>query len=164
MRKSVLALSVALLGCVVAAPVAYAAPSTFDTKKACADVVDGRATYQSVPDPTTPEYAEVLAQMDLRGTACKNITYTMTVLVSDTDSTPIATVDGISEPGAADGSTPPRVQFRTDHTTFPNPAPTEVCVVITTSKSNGTVLDSAPDTGCVPLLLDSDVSGSQKFR
>jgi len=162
MRKPALAITAALLGCVMAAPMAYAAPSTGDAKKACADIVDGRATYQSVPDATTPTGAEVLAQMDLGANACKNFGYTMTVLASDTDSTVLATADGVPVPATSEPSVPPRVEF---DASLPYPGPEGViCIVITTSKSNGRVLDSAPDTGCVPIPIDSDVSGALKFR
>jgi hypothetical protein len=162
MRKPVLAITAALLGCIMAAPMAYAAHSTGDAKKACADVVDGRATYQSVPDATTPTGSEVLAQMDLGANACKNIGYTLIVLASDTDSTVLATADGVSVPASSDPSVPPRVEFDAP---LPYPGPEgEVCIVITTSKSNGKVLDSAPDAGCVPMPIDSDVSGALKFR
>jgi hypothetical protein len=162
MRKPVLAITAALLGCVIAAPTAYGTPSTGDAKKACADIVDGRATYQSVPDPTTPTGADVLAQMDLAANACKNIGYTLTVLASDTDSTVLATDEGVPVPGSVDPAVPPRVEFGVS---LPYPGPEGVvCIVITTSKKNGRVLDSAPDTGCVPIPIDSDVSGALKFR
>lgn len=161
MRKSVIAVTVALVGMLVAAPMANAARSTGDTKKACADIVEGRATYVSVPDATNATGAEVRAQMDLGAAACKNIAYTMTVLASDTDLTVLATASGVPVPAATDGSTPPRVEFSS---AFSLPAPSGVCVIITTSKSNGTVLDSAPDTGCVPLPLDPETVGAQRFR
>ena len=89
MRKSALLVSVALLGVLLASPVAHAAKSTGDTKKAYADVVDGRAVYQSVSDVTTATSSEVLAQMDLGAAACKNITYTMTVLASSASTRPV---------------------------------------------------------------------------
>ena len=105
MRKPIVAVTTTLLGCVMVAstavPAAVAAPagSDSDTKKACADVVEGRATYQSVPDGSTPAGSEVLAQMDLRAFACKNVRYTMTVLASETDPTVLATVAGIPSGG-----------------------------------------------------------------
>ena len=64
MRKSAIAVAAVLVGMLVAAPVATAAPSTGDAKKACADIVEGRVNYQSLPDEVTPTSAEVLAQMD----------------------------------------------------------------------------------------------------
>jgi hypothetical protein len=39
-----------------------------------------------------------------------------------------------------------------------------VCVVITTTKSNGSVLDRAPDSGCVAVPINSSVAGATKFR
>ena len=161
MRKSALAITAALLGCVIAVPTAFAAHSTGDAKKGCADIVDGRAVYQSVPDTTTPTGSEVLAQMDLAANACKNVTYTLTVRASDTDPTIVGTAAGVSVP-SSDPAVPPRVEFDAN---LPYPGPDGVvCIDITTSKKNGTVLDAAPDDGCVPMELDSDVSGSQKFR
>jgi len=160
MRKSLIAFIAALLGCVAVAPMAWAAPSTSDTKRGCADIVEGRATYQSVPDETTPTGSQVLAQMDLAKQACKNITYTLTVLTSETDSAVLATADGVRIPATT--ATPPRVEFTAS---LPYPGPDgDVCISITTSKSNGQVLDAAPDTGCVAIPIDSDVSGALKFR
>ena len=162
MRKSLLAITVALLCCVLAVPIAQAAPSTGDTKKACADIVDGRAVYQSVPGEVTPTGSQVLAQMDLGANACKNLKYTMTVLASDTDPTVLATADAVRIPATGNPLTPARVQFDAP---LPYPGPEGlVCIAITTTKKNGQVLDAAPDTGCVPIPIDSDVSGATKFR
>ena len=118
MRKSVLTATATVVACVVAVPMAFASSSTPDTKRACADVVDGRSTYFSVPDPTNPTGSEVLAQMDLRANACKRISYTMTVRgsetippsrASDARRTVLAVVQGVSV--AATPTTPPRVEF-----------------------------------------------------
>lgn len=160
MRKSVIAVTVGLVGMLVATPMATAAQSTGDAKKACADIVEGRAAYQSVFEGTTITGSQLQAQMDLGAAACKNVTYTMTVLASEIDPTVLASTLGAPVPAAADGS-PPRVVFSSG---FSLPAPAGVCVVITTSKSNGTVLDRAPDVGCIAIALDSEVSGLQRFR
>ena len=157
MRKSVLTVTATLIACVVAVPMAYAASSTPDTKRACADVVDGRATYFSVPDTTNPTGSEALAQMDLRANACKKISYTMTVLGQDSV---LATVAGV--PVKATYTTPPRVEFGAS-LDYPGPDGV-VCIVITTSRPDGKVFDRAPDSECVPLPIDSDVSGAIKFH
>jgi hypothetical protein len=160
MRKSVIAVTVALAGMLVTAPVATAAQSTGDAKKACADIVEGRVNYQSTPDDVSPTGAEVLAQMDLGANACKNVVYTLTVFGGSTDVDVVGTAAGV--PVAATTSTPPRVEFQT-------PVPFAslsdvVCVVITTTKSNGDVLDRAPDAGCVALPINSSVAGATRFR
>lgn len=162
MRKSVIAVVVgtALAGVLVAAPMATAAPSTGDAKKACADIVEGRVNYQSLPDDVSPTSAEVLAQMDLGANACKNISYTMTAYAGETDVDMVATTAGV--PVAANDVDPPRVEFRT-------PVPFAslddvVCVVITTTKSNGGILDRAPDSGCVALPINSSIAGATRFR
>ncbi len=133
------------------------APSTGDAKKPCADIVEGRVNYQSLPDEVTPTSAEVLAQMDLGAEACKNLSYTMTVYAGETDVDVVATTSGV--PVAATTADPPRVQFLT-------PVPFTslsdvVCVVITTSKSNGSILDRAPDSGCVAAPINSSVAVAQ---
>lgn len=156
MRKSVLTATATLIACVVAVPMAYAA-STPDTKRACADVVDGRATYFSVPDTTNPTGSQVLAQMDLRANTCKKISYTMTVFGTDG---PLTEVPGV--PVKATYTTPPRVEFGAS-LGYPGPDGV-VCIVITTTRPDGKVLDRAPDSQCVPLPIDSDVSGAIKFH
>ena len=160
MRKSVIAVTVALVGMLVAAPVATAAQSSGDAKKACADIVEGRVNYQSLPDDVNPTGAEVLAQMDLGANACKNVVYTLTVFGGSTDVDVVGTAIGV--PAAATDTTPPRVEFQT-------PVPFAglsdvVCVVITTTKSNGGILDRAPDSGCVALPINSSIAGATRFR
>lgn len=160
MRKSLTAVTVALVGMLVAAPMATAAQSTGDAKKACADIVEGRVNYQSLPDDVNPVSAEVLAQMDLGASACKNISYTLTVFGGDTEGVVVGTASGV--PVAPTTSTPPRVEFQA-------PVPFAslsdvVCVVITTAKSNGGVLDRAPDSGCVALPINSSIAGATRFR
>jgi hypothetical protein len=160
MRKSVIAVTVALVGMLVAAPMATAGQSTGDTKKACADVVEGRVNYQSTPDDVNPTGAEVLAQMDLGANACKNIIYTLTVFGGSTDVDVVGTAMGV--PAAATDTTPPRVEFQT---AVPFASLSDVvCVVITTTKSNGGILDRAPDSGCVALPINSSIAGATRFR
>lgn len=156
MRKSAVFVVVALVGMLAAAPMASAGQPIDDAKKACSDIVEGRAIYASVETG-----AQVRAQMDLGAAACKNVRYTMTVLKSETDSTVLATASGVPVPAATDGSTPARVEF---FSSFGLAPPAEVCVIVTTSKSNGTVLDRAPDAGCVALPLDTDLGSAQRFR
>ena len=161
MQKSAIAAAVALIGAFVAAPVANAAPPSGDTHRACADIVEGRVNYQSLPDDVTPTGAEVLAQMDLGAAACKNVIYTMSVYAGETNESLLATASGVAV--AATDQSPPRVEFQT-------PVPFAslsdvVCVVIASSiKSNGRVLDRAPDSECVALPINSTVSGAQRFR
>jgi len=162
MRKLLIALIAVLLGSVMAAPTVNAAPSTGDTKKACADIIDGRAVYQSVLEAPSETGAEVLAQMDLGAWACSKVTYTMTVLESETDSTVLATVEGVPNRPTDDPNVVPRVEFAAK---APNNGPeSDVCVVITTTKNNGKVLDRAPDTNCVLLLIDDDNAGLSRWR
>lgn len=160
MRKPILAITALAVGCVLAVPTAQAAPSTSDTNRRCADVVEGWATFETNLDKLEPTTADVRAQMELADTFCHNVTYTMTVLTSQTEPTVLAKSPGI--PSAPMRDEPPRVEFRA---TLPYPGPDGVvCVVITTAKPNGKVFDSAPDTGCVPVPIDSDVQGFLRFR
>lgn len=160
MHKSAIAASIALLAALVAAPVASATPPLGDTNRACADIVEGRVNYQSLPDDITPTSAEVLAQMDLRANACKKLRYTLTVFDGSTDVDVVGTASG--EPVAATATDPPRVEFQTS---VPFTSVTDVvCVVITTSKSNGDILDRAPDSECVALPINSSIAGATKFR
>ncbi len=162
MRKSVIAVTVALVGMMVAAPMASAGQWVGDTKKACADIVDGRVNYQSLPlgDPA-PTGAEVIGQVDLGGKACNNVTYTMTVYSGDTATGTPTTTTGVAV--AATATDPPRVNFSTPVTLVSATTDT-VCVAFDTSTSKGVVLDPAPDTGCFAYIINSDTSGSTKFR
>jgi hypothetical protein len=162
MRKLLISLIAVLLGSVMAAPTVNAAPSTGDAKKACADIIEGRAVYQSVPDSPAESGAEVLAQMDLGARACKKVNYTMTVLESETDSTVLATAEGVPNRPTDDPNVVPRVEFTAK---APNRGPdSDVCVVITTTTKNGKVLDRAPDTNCVLLLIDDNNPGLSRWR
>ncbi len=161
MRKSAIAVAAVLVGMLVAAPVATAAPSTGDAKKACADIVEGRVNYQSLPDEVTPTSAEVLAQMDLGAEACKNVSYTMTVYAGETDVDVVATTSGV--PVAATTADPPRVQFQTRRSRSPVSV-TWFAWSSRLSKSNGSILDRAPDTGCVAVPINSSVAGATRFR
>jgi hypothetical protein len=75
--------------------------------------------------------------------------------------TPIVTSSGIAV--AATESTPPRVQFTTP---IPLVSPTTdtVCVAFSTSTSKGELLDPAPDLGCFPFVINSDISGATRFK
>jgi len=162
MRKLIIALSAVILGSVMVAPTVNAAPSTGDAKKACADIIDGRATYRSVLEAPSETGAEVLAQMDLGAWACSKVTYTMTVFESETDSTVLATAEGVPNRPTDDPNVVPRVEFATK---APNNGPeSDVCLVVTATKKNGKVLDRAPDTDCISYTIDSDVTGFQKWR
>ncbi len=172
MRKSVIAVTAALVGMLVAAPMASAAPGDSDTGRACADIDGARVNYQSLPlgDPIPPsESAEVLAEVDLRADACKNVSYTMAIYRGISESGTPVTTSGV--PAQTSAGTP-AVTFLTpvpwftlpDLTTTP-PTPGDfVCVVFTTSKSNGGVIDRAPDAGCIDLGINSTIAGSTKFR
>ncbi|MCZ3388217.1 MAG: hypothetical protein LH645_03650 [Actinomycetia bacterium] len=160
MRRSVIAVTVGLVGMLVAAPMATAVQSTGDAKKACADIVEGRVNYQSLPVDGNPTSAEVLAQMDLGANACKNIRYTLTVFGGSTEVDVVGTASGV--PVAATATTPPRVEFQTP-VSFTSLSDV-VCVVITTTKSNGEILDRAPDSGCVALPINSSIAGATRFR
>jgi hypothetical protein len=160
MRKALITVLAAVLGSVLVFPMVQAGAAKPDTKRACADIVDGRATYFSTPDTTNPTGSEVLAQMDLRGNACPKIRYTMTVLSGNQDQGVVDTVKGVTTPGTY--TTPPRAEFTL---ALPWPgADGQVCIYITTSKPGGKVLDRAPDANCVLLPIDSDVTGALKFR
>jgi len=162
MRKLIIALIAVLLGSVMAATPVNAAPSTGDAKKACADIIDGRAVYQSVTEGTGEIGAEVLAQMDLGAWACTKVRYTMTVLESETDSTVLATAEGVPNRPTDDPNVVPRVEFVTK---APNTGPeSDVCLVITTTKMNGKVLDRAPDANCNLLRIDDDTPGFSRWR
>lgn len=163
MRKSVIAVTVGLVGMLAAAPVATAAPFDSDTGRACADIDGARVNYQSLPveDPA-PTGAEVLAEMDLRAAACKNLSYTMAVYEGMEETGTPVTASGV--PVALTNAGKPGVQFQTPVPWFNLDPPDFVCVVFTTSRSNGGVVDRAPDSGCVALDINSDFAGSQKFR
>lgn len=163
MRKSVVAVAVGLVGLLAAAPVATAAPSDSDTGRPCADIDGARVNYQSLPieDPA-PTGAEVLAEMDLRASACKNLSYTMAVYQGTSEVGIPVTAAGI--PVALTNAGKPGVQFQTPVPWFNLDPPDFVCVVFTTSRSNGGVVDRAPDSGCVALDINSTAAGSMKFR
>ena len=95
MRKPLLAITAALLGCVIAAPTANAAPSTGDAKKACADVVDGRAIYQSVPDATDANRCRSTRSDGPWRLCLQEHPLHDDGSGSETDSTVLATADGV---------------------------------------------------------------------
>ena len=64
MRRSLLAIGAAVLAGVIATPMAHGAPPTGDAKRACADVVEGRAAYETVEDAQDPKYAEVQKELE----------------------------------------------------------------------------------------------------
>lgn len=163
MQKVVVAVTVGIVGVLAAAPVATAAPPDTDTGRACADIDGARVNYQSLPieDPA-PTGAEVLAEMDLRAAACKNLSYTMAVYEGlEEIGTPVM-ASGI--PVALTNAGKPGVQFQTPVPWFDLDPPDFVCVVFTTSRSNGGVVDRAPDSGCVSLDINSTAAGSTRFR
>lgn len=163
MRKSVIAVTVALVGMLVAAPAATAAPGDSDTGRACADIDGARVNYQSLPvENPVPTGAEVLADVDLRAPACKGVNYTMAVYSGTTESGDPVTTSGVPVPQTNAGK--PGVQFQTAVPWFSLTPPDFVCVVLTTSKSNGGVIDRAPDAGCIALDINSSVAGSTRFR
>lgn len=144
MHRSITAFVAAgLLLLAMAVPASAAKPEA--SGPACADIVDGTASYVTEGDDRN-----VVVNMFTAAPSCSNITYTVNVLSAD-GSTLLASA---STPG--DGTT----EFGLI-ATVPGEEST-VCVYLTSSSPGGKVFDRAPDTGCVTLQLDGG-SGAQRF-
>ncbi|MCV0404201.1 MAG: hypothetical protein K5924_10955 [Chloroflexi bacterium] len=146
MRRFLTALmSTALLVGVLAIPVSAAGPKCVDLLgRDQADTQDSRATYNG---------SRVAAQIFIAGDQCRQATYTLYVLESETDTVPFAT--GTAQ-GTADG-TPDAVEIFADA----DAADTDVCVYVESSIGRH-VFDRAPAEGCVTLFDDGSSPGGGK--
>lgn len=143
MNRFIALIAAGLLAVALAAPAA-GAPTERGPK--CADITAGVGnTAQETSGQWTLTF-----QLTTAAPSCKQVSYTLVVLESGTDSTELArqTVSG-------DGSLDRIYSFTgvDDDDT--------VCVYAETASNGGTVFDRAPDTGCMEV---SPNSGGQQFR
>lgn len=145
------ALVIALLGMLsVAAPVA--ADTDVPPEQACADF---EAENPADQDPSSAAYFEgtVRALLYTAGASCRNAKFTLYILDSD-GVTLLATqtVHGNGEKNY--------VTFKVNNISGTND---EVCVYAESIRRN-TVVDRAPDNGCVPLFLDESPGSGSTFK
>jgi hypothetical protein len=146
-RIALFALLVTAIGAVVATPLASA---TKDDARgpACADIIGGgnggNDGFYANGDGT----GRFDMSMDLGAPACKNVKYTFYVSYNGGDFVAIS--------GVANGTT---VTMPTQTYTGVT-ATSNVCVYATSGSKDGDVFDRAPDSGCVPVILDSTPGNS----
>jgi len=138
-------LAVAAAAVVAASPlsVAPASAASGDVRgPACADIADGAGFFNE---------SGVNLRIELAATSCRQVRYTLYVLSAD-GATPLAT------------STPTRTDstFVFFDAVAVSTVTTSVCVYATTSVGRH-IFDRAPDTGCIPLVLNGGAP-AQSFR
>jgi len=82
--------------------------------------------------------------------SCSGFVYTISLYTDTSQTTLIAT-----QPFNGDGLTS---QFAWQHN-FTSDAPHSVCVVATSMRSNGHVIDAAPNSGCYTLIINTSGGG-----
>jgi hypothetical protein len=110
--------------------------------RACVDVIGGDAVYDEVG---------LGLRLQLAGTSCRRVTYTLIVL--DQAGTELSRT---SVTGTGTASTVEIDAVAADY-------PETVCMVATTTIGRR-LLDRAPDDGCVEITFNGPVGGSRSFR
>jgi hypothetical protein len=108
--------------------------------RTCADIVDGGAFYNGAT-------LVVTADIFLDAASCRNIRYSIVVIDEESGNIYTGTTVGDGE-ALADGTdvVNPSVGVPSNE-----PGQEQVCFFLTTSGSNGRIIDRAPDDGCKPL-------------
>jgi hypothetical protein len=149
MRKIALSLAILALAAVAATAPSLSSGAVGDTNgPPCRDITGGQFNYSATGTNTYNLNAQLLLGDDGLAAPCKQLTYTLYVLVDGTD------------PNAA-GATP--LAFPQDGSaqwtgiTITDDDP-NICVYATTSH-NGKVLDTAPDSGCLVVTAGTTGGG-----
>jgi hypothetical protein len=144
MRKIGLLLATLALAAVAVTAPSLSSGAVGDTNgPPCRDITDGQFNYTQTGTGTFNLNAQLLLGDDGAAPPCKQLTYTLYVLV-DPDSAPVA----FAQDGAVQWT---GITFSDDDS--------NICVYATTSH-NAKVLDTAPDSGCLVLTAGTTGGGS----
>jgi hypothetical protein len=147
MTKRICALLLVIAALGVAVP-ASAAPSTSDVKgNQCLDIADGKGLSDD---------GNLAVRLILSKPSCSSALYTLAIYDDETSTEPLMVLqqrgDGAVDP--VDGPVVDFLAFVADDTTDGYS-----CVVATTSRNSGRVIDRGPDEGCFE-VYDPDTGGS----
>jgi hypothetical protein len=142
MRRVLLALLLAA-GLSLTVTLSAVADPVGNEEPACGNIIGGGAAYNETFEPQNT----VLGSLTLAAPSCKDVSYTMyaTYISGGKEKTKSQTIHG-------DGVTDAGLRF-----SIPNVSSDTgtVCVWYETAKGNS-VIDRAPDTGCVTVVADSE--------
>jgi hypothetical protein len=152
MMKRTLAAAV-VLGLVSLVVPATAAPPASDVKgNQCLDIADGKGLNDD---------GDVAVRVILSKPSCASAIYTLTVYDDETSTTPLAVVERRGD-GTVDPVDGPVVDF---FVTVDDVGDDYSCVVVTTARGGGRVVDRGPDEGCFEVYdPDSGLAPAKRMR
>ena len=149
MRKIALSLATMALAAVAATAPSLSSGAVGDTNgPPCRDINNGTFNYSSTGTNTFNLNGQLLLGSDNAAVPCKQVTYTLCVLVDGTDPT---------APGANPSCYPQDGSATFTGITINDDDP-NICVYATTSH-NAKVFDTAPDAGCLVLTAGQTGGG-----